>query len=111
MGIRALEEAQRALDARYRARGYNRVTIDYQARTVETEAASRVDVDVVVRVDEGPQQRLREVVTSGVSRTRPGIVSRALWMSARRSISPPGTLRGGARTKPARSVESTSSAR
>ena len=69
-----LEKAQRALDAQYRARGYNRVSIDYQVRTVETDAASRAatDVDVVVRVDEGPQQRLREVVTSGVSRTRPG---------------------------------------
>ena len=103
-----LEEAQRALDAQYRARGYNRVTIDYQARTVEADAASRAatDVDVVVRVDEGPQQRLREVVTSGVSRTRPGIVSRALalevgapvnlaaWNAARRRAYETGAFRG-----------------
>jgi outer membrane protein assembly factor BamA/autotransporter translocation and assembly factor TamB len=103
-----LEDAQRALDAQYRARGYNRVTIDYQARTVEADAASpaAIDVDVVVRVDEGPQQRLREVVTSGVSRTRPGIVSRALalevgapvdlaaWNAARRRAYETGAFRG-----------------
>jgi outer membrane protein assembly factor BamA/autotransporter translocation and assembly factor TamB len=102
-----LEEAQRALDAYYRTRGYNRVGIDSQARAVEKGDASSValDVDIVVRVDEGPQQRLREVVTAGVNRTRPGIVSRALaldvgapvdlaaWNAARRRVYETGAFR------------------
>jgi len=101
-----LEEAQRALDAQYRARGYNRVTIDAQARTVDQSVTSAgLDVDIVVRVDEGPQQRLREVVTAGVNRTRPGIVSRALaldvgapvdlaaWNAARRRVYETGAFR------------------
>ena len=102
-----LEEVQRALDAQYRARGYNRVVIDSQARTVENAATGSVglDVDIIVLVDEGPQQRLREVVTTGVTRTKPTIVSRALaldvgapvdlavWNAARRRVYETGAFR------------------
>src|SRR5262249_35241756 len=59
----------------------------------------------VVRVDEGPQQRLREVVMDGVSRTRPALISRALrlnvgapvdlaeWNAARRRAYETGAFR------------------
>src|SRR5262249_6006438 len=91
-----LEQAQLALDAQYRARGYNRVRIDTQAQTPRD--AGSHEVAVLLRVDEGPQQRLREIVTDGVSRTRPPLVSRALqlqvgtpvdlaaWNAARRRL-------------------------
>jgi outer membrane protein assembly factor BamA/autotransporter translocation and assembly factor TamB len=102
-----LEEAQRALDAQYRTRGYNRVAIDAQARMVDRSAtpSSSLDVDIVVHVDEGPQQRLREIVTTGVRRTKPAIVSRALaldvgapvdlaaWNAARRRVYETGAFR------------------
>jgi outer membrane protein assembly factor BamA len=96
-----LEAAQLALDAKYRTQGYNRVRIDYQAQTVERTS----DVAVVVHVDEGPQQRLRDVATTGVSRTNPDIVRRALklepgtpvdlaaWNAARRRLYETGAFR------------------
>jgi len=96
-----LEEAQAALDARYRARGFNRVGIDYRA----TVADGLTDVGVVVRVDEGPQQRLREVTTRGLARTKPALLSRALkltvgepvdlaaWNAARRRAYETGAFR------------------
>ena len=98
-----VEQAQQALDAQYRARGYNRVRIDTQAQTPQ--AAGTHDVAVVLRVDEGPQQRLREIVTDGVSRTKPALVSRALglevgapvdlaaWNAARRRVYETGAFR------------------
>src|SRR5262249_24017476 len=69
-----LEAAQAALDTRYRALGYNRVGIDYQAGI----SSDTTDVDIVVRVDEGPQQRLRAVNTQGLTRTTPALLSHAL---------------------------------
>jgi len=96
-----LEEAQTAFDARYRARGFNRVAIDYQAAV----AKDATDVQVLVRVDEGPQQRLREVATQGLARTKPALLSRALkltvgepvdlaaWNAARRRAYETGAFR------------------
>jgi outer membrane protein assembly factor BamA/autotransporter translocation and assembly factor TamB len=72
-----LDAAQRALDAQYRVRGFQRVGIDTQART-GAPGESTLEVDVVVRVIEGPQQRLSEIVTTGVSRTNPDLVKSAL---------------------------------
>jgi outer membrane protein assembly factor BamA/autotransporter translocation and assembly factor TamB len=98
-----LEQAQQVLDAQYRARGYNRVRIDTEAQTLQNAATH--EVAVVIRVDEGPQQRLREIVTDGVTRTRPSLVSRALklevgepvdlaaWNAARRRIYETGAFR------------------
>jgi len=98
-----LEQAQQALDAQYRARGYNRVRIDAEAQTPR--GAGTHDVAVVLRIDEGPQQRLREIVTDGVSRTKPALVSRALklevgapvdlaaWNAARRRVYETGAFR------------------
>src|SRR5262249_11891951 len=106
-----LEQAQLALDAQYRARGYNRVRIDTQAQAPR-DSESR-EVAVLLRVDEGPQQRLREIVTEGVSRTRPSPVSRPLRVrgGGRGWTSPPGPPRAAASTRPAPSRASTFSVR
>jgi outer membrane protein assembly factor BamA/autotransporter translocation and assembly factor TamB len=99
-----LDEAQRALDTQYRARGYQRVGIDCQARTAAP-GQSTIEINVVVHVDEGPQQRLREIVTEGLARTNPNVVSRALkldlgapvdltaWNEARRRLYETGAFR------------------
>jgi outer membrane protein assembly factor BamA/autotransporter translocation and assembly factor TamB len=99
-----LDAGQLALDAQYRTRGYNRVGIDYEARRADA-APDAFAVDIIVRVEEGPQQRLRDVVTSGLSRTRPAILSRALtldvgapvdlaaWNAARRRVYETGAFR------------------
>jgi outer membrane protein assembly factor BamA/autotransporter translocation and assembly factor TamB len=96
-----IEQAQLALDAQYRARGFNRVAILHQ---VESGADSSA-VDVSIHVEEGPQQRLRDVVTTGLARTRPSLVSRALkldvgtpvdlaaWNAARRRLYQTGAFR------------------
>jgi outer membrane protein assembly factor BamA len=97
-----LEAAQLALDTQYRARGFNRVAIDYQAAV----APGAPEVAVLVRVDEGPQQRLREVATKGLERTNPTLLSRSLielkigepvdlaaWNAARRRAYETGAFR------------------
>ena len=96
-----IEQAQLALDAQYRARGFNRVAIVHQVEM----AGDAAEVDVSIRIDEGPQQRLRDVVTNGLERTRPALVSRALkldvgapvdlaaWNTARRRLYQTGAFR------------------
>jgi outer membrane protein assembly factor BamA/autotransporter translocation and assembly factor TamB len=96
-----IEKAQVALDERYRARGFNRAVIDQQVAKTSTGAS----VDVAIHVEEGPRQRLRDVVISGVDRTRPSLVSRALklevgqpvdlaaWNAARRRLYQTGAFR------------------
>ena len=97
-----LEQAQLALDTQYRARGFNRVGIDYKAAVTERTS----EVAVVVRVDEGPQQRLRDIETIGLTRTNPRLLSRALielnlgepvdltaWNAARRRAYETGAFR------------------
>src|SRR5262249_13937076 len=77
-----IRKAHLALDEQYRSRGFNRVAIDQQvART-----SAGTNVDVAIHVDEGPQQRLREVVTAGLERTRPSLVSRALKLDVGRPV-------------------------
>jgi outer membrane protein assembly factor BamA len=73
-----IEKAQLALDQQYRSRGFNRIVINQQVAKTATGAS----VDVAIQVEEGPQQRLREVVTTGLERTRPSLVSRALKLEA-----------------------------
>jgi outer membrane protein assembly factor BamA/autotransporter translocation and assembly factor TamB len=74
----AIEKARRAIVDGYRARGFNDVGL-----TVRTEAAEgRTDVDVAVVVDEGSQQRLRDVAIAGLMRTNPDLVRRALKLEA-----------------------------
>src|SRR6185295_9659908 len=99
-----IEKGQLALDTQYRARGFNRVTIVHQVETAPAGPGNNV-VDVSIRVDEGPQQRLRDVVTTGLERTRPSLVSRALkldvgkpvdlaaWNTARRRLYQTGAFR------------------
>src|SRR5262245_13923966 len=97
-----LEQAQIALDTQYRARGFNRAGIDYQAAADDLTN----EVAVVVRVDEGPQQRLRDIETVGLSRTNPSLLRRALielkpdepvdltaWNAARRRAYETGAFR------------------
>lgn len=68
-----LELARRRVEERYLEAGFNEVR-------VEVNATSRTDglVDAAVTVEEGPQQILSRVELSGVTRTHPGVVSRAL---------------------------------
>jgi outer membrane protein assembly factor BamA/autotransporter translocation and assembly factor TamB len=96
-----IEKAQVALDEQYRARGFNRVVIDQQVAKTSPGAT----VDVAVHVEEGPRQRLRDVVITGLERTRPSLVSRALklevgqpvdlaaWNAARRRLYQTGAFR------------------
>lgn len=99
-----IEEAQLALDRHYRARGFNRVSIVHQVEMASS--AGKVDeVDVAIRVDEGAQQRLRDIVTTGLERTDAALVSRALkldvgepvdlaaWNAARRRLYETGAFR------------------
>jgi outer membrane protein assembly factor BamA/autotransporter translocation and assembly factor TamB len=96
-----IERARRAITERYRKQGFNSVAV-----TLRTEAvAERSEVDVTITVEEGAQQRVREIVTSGLVRTRPELVARALklevgqpvnlvdWSSARRRLYETGVFR------------------
>jgi outer membrane protein assembly factor BamA len=85
----------------YRARGFNAASVTLRVEAVR----DRPQVDVLVSVEEGPQQRLREVVTAGAERTRPALISRALklepgqpvnleeWNRARRRLYETGAFR------------------
>jgi outer membrane protein assembly factor BamA/autotransporter translocation and assembly factor TamB len=96
-----MEQARAALDQAYRALGFNSVDVTLQSLTTE----DRSTVDLFVRVDEGRQQRLRDIATTGVEHTRPSLVSRALklnvgepvnlaaWNDARRRLYETGAFR------------------
>jgi outer membrane protein assembly factor BamA len=96
-----MERARTALDTLYRKRGFNSVTIMMTADAAPTSG----DVAVVVGVDEGPQQLLQEIVTMGLERARPKVVSRALrldvgqpvdlaaWNAARQRLYETGVFR------------------
>jgi outer membrane protein assembly factor BamA/autotransporter translocation and assembly factor TamB len=96
-----MEQARIALDQAYRALGFNSVDVMIQSVTTEDKPA----VDLFVRVDEGRQQRLRDIATTGVEHTRPSLVSRALklnigepvnlaaWNEARRRLYQTGAFR------------------
>src|SRR5262249_13245826 len=74
----AIEKARRADLAGYRTRGFNNVGL-----TLRTDApGGTTAVDVVVSVDEGSLQRVRDVAIAGLRRTNPGLVTRALKLEA-----------------------------
>ncbi len=96
-----IERARRAIVQTYRQQGFNRIAV-----TLRTEAVpDRPEVDVAVSVEEGAQQRVRDIVTTGLVRTRPALVARALrldvgqpvsleaWSSARRRLYETGAFR------------------
>ena len=96
-----MEGARVALDQGYRALGFNSVDVTIQSGTT----SARPEVNIYVHVDEGRQQRLRDIVTMGVEHTRPSLVSRALnldigepvnlaaWNEARRRLYETGAFR------------------
>jgi outer membrane protein assembly factor BamA len=67
-------EARNRLERAYRTRGFNTVQIETDSKVDATKSS----IALTFAVTEGPQQVLRDVVTSGATRTREGIVSRAL---------------------------------
>jgi outer membrane protein insertion porin family len=69
-----LDAARDRVTRHYRQHGFNSV----QVTAAATPAADGTSVDLAFTVVEGPRQVLREVVTSGATRTREGIVDRAL---------------------------------
>jgi outer membrane protein assembly factor BamA/autotransporter translocation and assembly factor TamB len=96
-----IDRARRAIVQTYRSRGFNTAGV-----TLRTEAVpERPEVDVIVTVEEGPQQRVRDIVTTGLVRTRPELVARVLklelgepvnladWSSARRRLYETGVFR------------------
>jgi outer membrane protein assembly factor BamA/autotransporter translocation and assembly factor TamB len=96
-----IERARRAIAQTYRQQGFNSVTV-----TLRTEAVpDRPEVDIALTVEEGVQQRVRDIVTTGLVRTRPELVARALqlevgqpvslaaWSSARRRLYETGAFR------------------
>jgi outer membrane protein assembly factor BamA/autotransporter translocation and assembly factor TamB len=97
----AIDGARRALDESYRTRGFNNVGITLQTRAL----ADRSEADVTINIEEGPEQRLRDIVISGLAGTRPSLVSRALkleigqpvnladWYRARRRLYETGVFR------------------
>src|SRR5204863_4469125 len=96
-----IDRARRGIAKAYRAEGFNSVAVTLRIEGV----ADRSEVDVAVTIEEGPQQRLRDVVTAGFARTRPELVSRQLklepgqpvnlaaWSSARRRVYETGAFR------------------
>jgi len=74
----AIEKARRAIVDGYRARGFNNVGLTLRTDVPE----GRSDVDVVVTVDEGSLQRVRDVAIAGLRRTNPALVTRALKLEA-----------------------------
>jgi outer membrane protein insertion porin family len=67
-------EARNRLERAYRTRGFNAVLVETDSKV----DAAKSSITLTFAVEEGPQQVLREVVTSGATRTREGVVSRAL---------------------------------
>jgi outer membrane protein insertion porin family len=71
---RRIAEATDRVMRFYRARGFNTASV-----TPAAEAhADRATITMRIAVEEGPQQILRDVVVTGATRTREGIVSNAL---------------------------------
>ena len=97
----SIDRARRGIAGAYRAAGFNSVAVTLRTGRIE----GRPEVDVAVTIEEGPQQRLRDVVTAGFARTRPELVSRQLklepgqpvnlaaWSSARRRVYETGAFR------------------
>jgi outer membrane protein assembly factor BamA len=72
--LRTVNQARQRVDRRYRQWGFNAVEVSAAARP--DDAGEVVDVELTVA--EGVRQILQDVVTTGTSRTREGVVTRAL---------------------------------
>ncbi len=79
----ALDRAQRSIETAYLQRGF-------VASRVGVEATATPDgtVDVVIAVDEGPQNVLQSVEIVGARHTHPGLVRRALGLEADAPLDP-----------------------
>jgi hypothetical protein len=96
-----IDKARDDVDTAYRAKGFNAASVTIDA----VEAPDSAEVDVTIEVDEGPQQRLGDIQTTGLHRVRPGIVDRALnlkvgepidlaaWNNARKRLYETGAFR------------------
>jgi outer membrane protein assembly factor BamA len=71
-----VEAARDRIDRYYRRLGYNNVEVG--AKATPSNDAGLVEVDVTVT--EGPQQILQDIETVGATRTRAGVVRRALHL-------------------------------
>jgi outer membrane protein assembly factor BamA/autotransporter translocation and assembly factor TamB len=97
----AIDRARQAITDDYRKRGFNEVQVEMRPQVV-TGAAQ---VDVMVTIEEGVQQRLQDIVITGIERTDRSLVSRALklqvgqlvdltqWYAARRRLYGTGAFR------------------
>ena len=97
----ALQAARRRLDSRYRTDGFNAATVSTTSVIDEPEG----DVAVQVTIDEGARQVLDSIAVTGIFRTHPGVVERALqltpgepvnlesWFEARRRLYNSGVFR------------------
>jgi outer membrane protein assembly factor BamA len=96
-----VDRARRAITTSYRARGFNNLGLTLRTEAVE----GRPEVDLAITVNEGPQQRVRDVAITGLVRTKPALVSRALklgngepvnlaeWSAARQRLYGTGVFR------------------
>ena len=81
--LAALDGARERIDRRYRTLGHNTVQVSVTGAPVDD---SQQQVDVNLTIVEGPQQVLQEVETVGATRTREGIVRRALRLPVGRPV-------------------------
>lgn len=75
--LATVDAARERVERRYRTLGHNAVAV--AAATIPSE--DRTQVDIAITVSEGPQQLLQEVETVGTTRTREGVVARALRLT------------------------------
>ena len=97
----AIQTARRRLDGRYRAEGFNAAIVTTTSVIDEREG----DVAIQVTIEEGARQVLDSVAVTGIFRTHPGVVERALqltpgepvdlesWFEARRRLYNSGVFR------------------
>lgn len=78
-----LESSRVRLDRYFRTQGHNAVEVRVTASPVDDGGK---EVDLAVAIVEGPQQVLEEVETTGATRTREGVVSRALRLPVGRPV-------------------------
>lgn len=78
-----VDTARTRLDRYYRALGHNAVEVRITVTPVDEGGEQ---VDVAIAIVEGPQQILAEVDTVGATRTREGVVSRALRLPVGRPV-------------------------
>ena len=80
--LAALDAARERVDQRYRTLGHNAV----QVNAIATPVSDNQQVDMNLTVVEGPQQVLQDVQTTGATRTRDGVVRRALRLPVGRPV-------------------------